>query len=124
MVPSPIVKKVSLISFFISVGSFHNTCLCPYSVYTALSCTLCGCDGETKTQLAKTLHLPETGVCKESASVLKKMISCGSEVEISSANGLFIESSARIHNNFISETKELFHSEVKNVSILIRFFDV
>lgn len=96
-------------------GSFHNTCLCPYSVYTALSCILCGCDGETRTQLAKTLHLPETGICKESAGVLKKMITCGSEVEISSANGVFIESSAHIHNNFVSEIKELFHSEVKNV---------
>nr|QJI54819.1 serine protease inhibitor 1 [Fasciola hepatica] len=96
-------------------NTFHNTCLCPYSVYTALSSTLCGCDGETKKQLANALHLPVTGICKDTASTLKKLISCASEVEISSANKIFVENSAHIHQSFINEVKELFESEPKNV---------
>src|SRR2546430_5286728 len=39
-----------------------NLCVSPYSIETALAMTFAGVDGETRTEMARVLHLPENDI--------------------------------------------------------------
>src|SRR5207249_6028968 len=51
-----------------------NLCVSPYSIESALAMTFAGADGETRTEMARVLHLPNDGAVPTSFSALQRSL--------------------------------------------------
>src|SRR5215470_2727632 len=51
-----------------------NLCVSPYSINSALAMTFAGADGETRSEMARVLHLPNTGEVPASFSALQQSL--------------------------------------------------
>ena len=52
----------------------ENLCVSPYSIESALAMTFAGADGETRTEMARVLHLPNDGAVPTSFSALQRSL--------------------------------------------------
>jgi serpin B len=103
-------------------GGNENLCLSPYSIETALAMTFAGADGETRTEMARVLHLPPSGdEIHSSFSALHKSLEsmadetkrrpetssgkAGDPITLAIANRLFAEKIYQFRQSFLSLTK-------------------
>ena len=103
----------------------QNLCLSPYSIASALVMTFAGADGKTRTEMARTLHLPENGdEIHSSFSALQKSLEAMAEkttvlaaqaknagsasepITLNIANRLFAEKGYDFRQNFLALVKD------------------
>lgn len=81
----------------------------PYSVMNTLGMAYLGATGETKTGMASAMHLPEPG------DLQATVVEPSENVEIHSANRVWLDKSAQIKDGFLNLTKETFHASPEQV---------
>ena len=103
----------------------ENLCVSPYSIESALAMTFAGADGETRTEMARVLHLPENNTAVPAAfSALqhsleemraktvelvkesKKFGGPGEPITINIANRLFAQKGYDFRQDFLSLVKQ------------------
>ena len=103
-----------------------NLCVSPYSIETALAMTFAGADGETRTEMARVLHLSNdanvfvsfsslqhslqemSSKTVELASQSKKFGGQSEPITLNIANRLFAQKSYNFRENFLSLVKQNF----------------
>jgi len=105
----------------------ENLCVSPYSIESALAMTFAGADGETRTEMARVLHLPETGngapasfaslqrsldeMSAKTAELVKESKRSGGPSEpitLNIANRLFAQKGYNFREAFLSLVKQNF----------------
>jgi len=103
-------------------GGNENLCLSPYSIEIALTMTFAGADGDTRAEMARVLHLPQSGdEIHGSFSALQKSLESmaeetkrhpepsagkpGDPITLAIANRLFAEKTYQFRQSFLTLTK-------------------
>ena len=104
----------------------ENLCISPYSIDSALAMTFAGADGETRTEMARVLHFPNSGDVPESFSALQKSLEEMSAktaelaknpkkfggpsepITLNTANRLFAQKGYQFRETFLSMVKQNF----------------
>jgi serpin B len=102
----------------------ENLAWSPSSVYMALSMAVMGAEGNTLKQLSSALHLPgdHTKISEKLKEIQNSLalFQASTEFEFRLANGLFVDKKYPLNAEYVSEVRDTFNSEVKNVEITKR----
>lgn len=88
-----------------------NLLYSPFSVSSAMSMVLLGCNGKTKSELESTLRFCEPTQAHEKMAALQHALT-GSNLQV--ANKLFIEKSFPVKEKFLNEIQLLYKSDVES----------
>jgi serpin B len=97
----------------------ENVFFSPFSIFDALSMTYVGAKGETKSQMAKTLHITLSNEKLNFAfsNVMKEMsLSVASGCALNVANALWAQKDFRFLESFISTIKEYYNGNLYKVN--------
>jgi serpin B len=110
-------------------GGDANLCLSPYSIQVALAMTFAGADGQTRAEMAKTLHYPEEGTAIHDAfaelkhsldAAVAKSVERSKELKCDPmtfdvANRLFGQKGVDFLSAFLELTKNLYGAPLEQV---------
>jgi serpin B len=101
----------------ISEDDDGNMMICPYSVFSALSMTYEGAKGQTATEMADILHLPEDDVERRgSFASIQNDINMGSdEYELATANKIWPHSAKPVVEEFIETIQQFYYGGVETL---------
>lgn len=119
-------------------GGNENLCLSPYSIEIALAMTFAGADGETRAEMARVLHLPQSGdEIHGSFSALQKSLETmaeetkrhpdpssgkpGDPITLAIANRLYAEKTYQFRENFLALTKSSYGAGLESVDFVHHF---
>lgn len=120
----PLLADVSLdgISIFgwdlfkTSTTRHENTIFSPYSIYSCLTMTALGAQGETLTEMKKVLHLP-SDLAILSATLSANNASLGDHLKV--ANSLWIAPQFAINADFRKKIEDQFHARVASLDFAV-----
>lgn len=97
----------------------ENTMISPLSISVALAMTYNGADGETKTEMEKTLNLYDLTPDEINASykmLLAALQSLDEDVALKIANAIFYADGFSVKSNFVSTNHEYYNAEVESLN--------
>ena len=109
----------------LSKENFKNMFVSPYSISAALSMVLLGAEGNTATELIKSLGFSDTGSSKivhnQQQELIKQLAKVKDVVTLESANKLFVEQSYQLTSKFVENTAKFYESQSKSVDFVKNF---
>jgi serpin B len=102
----------------LSEGTWQNVFISPTSVALALSMVYNGADGETQQAMAQTLHLQDMSLeemNKYSASLMEMLNEGDAEVELCTANSLWMQDADCILPEFQERSQKYFQAELHSL---------